>query len=69
MSNNNQDALKNLDSLQRSLGSNALSGVTVTSERGKDVLANLLAQATAPDFDADSAKEHAIKSLGLKMGN
>ncbi|MCW4649216.1 hypothetical protein [Pseudomonas aeruginosa] len=68
MSNNHQQAMNNLENLQRSLGSNALSGVSVTSERGQEVLANLIAEATAPDFDADVARVQALKSLGLSLG-
>ncbi|HCG1348644.1 TPA: hypothetical protein NJG92_003428 [Pseudomonas aeruginosa] len=68
MSNNHKQAMNNLENLQRSLGSNALSGVSVTSERGQEVLANLIAEATAPDLDADVARVQALKSLGLSLG-
>ena len=59
--------MQRLDSLENSLASSQLSGVTIESERGQSVLSNLLAQATSPDFDHDSAKESVIKGLGLKL--
>ena len=57
-----------LDRFGSALGSNHLSGHSVTSERGKMAMESLLASTMEPDFNADQAKEDMIRALGLKQG-
>lgn len=62
---NQATAMNRLNNIQRALGSSALSGNNIESDKGKSTLANLLVQATAADFDPEAARQSVIKGLGL----
>lgn len=61
-------AVERVARLERAVGSQALSGVTLESQRAKSAMASLLLQATSPDFDPAIARQSIIAAMGLEKG-